>query len=52
MKKPLMAGNRELAVAMQEKRRSHAAGTHDSRPHRLRSRRSSKDAAVRDSRGE
>jgi hypothetical protein len=44
----LTVGNRALAVAMQEKRRSHAAGSHDSRPHRQRSRASSRAAAIRD----
>jgi hypothetical protein len=47
-KPPVMTGNRELAVAMQEKRRSHAAGVHDSRPRRQRSRADSKRAAVKD----
>lgn len=41
-------GNLPLAQAMQEKRSSGAAGPHDSRPHRQRSRADSKRAAVRD----
>jgi hypothetical protein len=48
--KPIQVGNLDLAKAMQEKRRSNAAGTHDSRPHRQRSRADSKRAAVRDQR--
>lgn len=47
-KPPAKVGNLELAKAMQEKRRSHAAGPHDSRPHRQRSRADSKRAAIQD----
>lgn len=41
-------GNEELAKAMQELRRSNAAGVHDPRPHRQRSRKAARDAAIGD----
>lgn len=44
----LSVPNPELAQAMQEKRRSNAAGSHDPRPHRQRSRHASKRAAIGD----
>jgi hypothetical protein len=48
-KTPLVVGNHELAVAMQEKRRSNAAGTHaDRRTHRVRSRAAKKAYAIQD----
>lgn len=43
-----LVGNRDLAVAMQELRRSSAAQRHDTRPRRQRSRADAKRAAVRD----
>lgn len=40
--------NPKRVLADQERRRSHAAGPHDSRPNRQRSRRDAKRAAIRD----
>jgi len=40
--------NPEMASAMREIRRSNAAGTHDNRPARQRSRHAAKHAAIRD----
>lgn len=39
-------GNEALYHAMLEKRRSNAAGSHDNRPHRERSREAAKKAAI------
>lgn len=44
----LAVPNPEAMRADQERRRSHAAGSHDSRPHRQRSRSDSKRAALKD----
>ncbi len=44
----LSVGNPALAQAMREKRRSNAAGSHDSRPHRQRSRSARRAVAIKE----
>ena len=50
--KPYKSANPKMAEGMREIRRSNAAGTHDDRPNRERSRKDALNAAVKRSRDE